>query len=67
MEYVVWRWQTEESELFAEDDDEEAASNVITYEQYIKLTDYLKQKENPALLPTQTGKRSDLPPGCSTK
>ena len=67
MEYVVWRWQTEESELFAEDDDEEATSNVITYEQYIKLTDYLKQKENPALLPTQTGKRSDLPPGCSTK
>ena len=35
----------------AEDDDEEAASNVVTYEQYIKLTDYLKQKENPALLP----------------
>ena len=53
MEYVVWRWQTEESELFAEDDDEDAASDVITYEQYIKLTDYLKQKENPALLPIQ--------------
>ena len=53
MEYVVWRWQTEESDLFAEDDDEEATSNVITYEQYIKLTDYLKQKENPALLPIQ--------------
>ena len=53
MEYVVWRWQTEDSNLFAEDDDEEATSNVITYEQYIKLTDYLKQKENPALLPIQ--------------
>ena len=53
MEYVAWRWQTEDSNLFAEDDDEEAASNVITYEQYIKLTDYLKQKENPALLPIQ--------------
>ena len=53
MEYVVWRWQIEESDLFAEDDDEEATSNVITYEQYIKLTDYLKQKENPALLPIQ--------------
>ena len=53
MEYVVWRWQTEESELFAEDDDEDAASDVISYEQYIKLTDYLKQKENPALLPIQ--------------
>ena len=26
---------------------------MITYEQYIKLTDYLKQKENPALLPIQ--------------
>ena len=53
MEYVVWRWQTEDSNLFAEDDDEEATSNVITYEQYVKLTDYLKQKENPALLPIQ--------------
>ena len=53
MEYVVWRWQAEDSNLFAEDDDEEAASNVITYEQYIKLTEYLKQKENPALLPIQ--------------
>ncbi len=53
MEYVVWRWQTEDSNLFAEEDDEEASSEVITHEQYIKLTDYLKQKENPALLPIQ--------------
>ena len=53
MEYVVWRWQTEDSNLFAEDDEVEDTSNIITYEQYIKLTDYLKQKENPALLPIQ--------------
>ena len=53
MEYVVWRWQIEESELFAEEDDEEATSEVITHEQYTRLTDYLKQKENPALLPIQ--------------
>ena len=51
MEYVVWRWQAEESELFAEDDEAEDTSNVI--EQYTRLTDYLKQKENPALLPIQ--------------
>ena len=53
MEYVVWRWQTEDSNLFAEDDEVKDTSNIITYEQYIKLTDYLKQKENPALLPIQ--------------
>ena len=53
MEYVVWRWQTEDSNLFAEDDEVEDTSNIITYEQYIKLTDYLKQKGNPALLPIQ--------------
>ena len=53
MEYVVWRWQTEESNLFAEDDEVEDPSNVITHEQYIRLTDYLKEKKNPALLPIQ--------------
>ena len=53
MEYVVWRWQTEEADLFAEEDDEEATSEVITHEQYTRLTDYLKKKENPALLPIQ--------------
>ena len=53
MQYVVLRKKKESYELFAEDDDDAAPVPTITHEQFLKLTDYLKAKDNPALLPIQ--------------
>lgn len=52
MEYVVWRTQEESCDLFDEEA-QETAESTLTYEQYRKLTDFLEQKQNPALLPVQ--------------
>jgi integrase len=53
MQYVVWRGQKEEYELFSNEDGEAAPAPTLTHEQFRKLEDFLKAKDNPALLPIQ--------------
>lgn len=53
MDYVTWRGTADEYELFADECGEENPIPVISYGQYQLLIDFLKGKENPALLPIQ--------------
>ena len=53
MQYVVWRGKKEEYELFSDEDGETASTSTLSYEQYQRLEDFLKKKNNPALLPIQ--------------
>lgn len=53
MQYVVMRKKQESYELFSDDNSDELTVPIITYEQYTALTDWLKKKNNPALLPIQ--------------
>ncbi len=52
MQYVKLRGRKQEADIFAEGTEEEETP-VISHEQYEKLTDYLKEKQNPALLAVQ--------------
>jgi integrase len=53
MQYIKIRQKQESYELFNEDSEDGLNVPTISYEQYKALTDYLKKKENPALLPIQ--------------
>ena len=53
MQYVVWRGKKDDYELFSEDNGEVATIPTLTHEMYLKLEDFLKSKDNPALLPIQ--------------
>ena len=55
MQYVVYRKNVEEYDLFVEDETTEDVPIVptITYMQYLELNKMLKKKNNPALLPIQ--------------
>ena len=53
MQYVVWRGKKESYELFSENDGDAVSVPTITHEHFLKLTDFLKAKDNPALLPIQ--------------
>ena len=53
MQYVRLRGRKEEADIFCDDDTDTVSRPTITHEQYLKLTGYLKGKENPALLPVQ--------------
>ena len=53
MQYVVWRGKKEEYELFSDEDGETTSTPTLSYEQYQRLEDFLKKKNNPALLPIQ--------------
>ena len=53
MQYVVWRGKKEEYELFSDEDGDVTSAPTISHEQYLKLEDFLKKKDNPALLPIQ--------------
>ena len=53
MQYVVWRGKKEEYELFSDEDGETASTPTLSYEQYQRLEDFLKKKNNTALLPIQ--------------
>ena len=53
MQYVVWRGKKEEYELFSDEDGDVTSAPTISYEQYLQLEDFLKKKDNPALLPIQ--------------
>lgn len=53
MQYVVWRGKKEEYELFSDEDGETTSTPTLSYDQYQRLEDFLKKKNNPALLPIQ--------------
>ena len=53
MQYVVWRGKKEEYELFADEDGEVDNAPTIDHQQFLMLEDFLKKKDNPALLPMQ--------------
>ncbi len=53
MQYVVRRSKGEDYDLFESGTEQEGAVPTITHEQYQSLTDYLKAKNNAALLPIQ--------------
>ncbi|MBD8946139.1 MAG: site-specific integrase [Clostridiales bacterium] len=53
MQYVKLRGRKDEADIFCEDEADTVSTPTITHEQYLKLTDYLKGKDNPALLPVQ--------------
>ena len=53
MQYVVWRGKKEEYELFSQEDGDTPAVPILTHEQFQALEDFLKKKDNPALLPIQ--------------
>ncbi|MCI9086734.1 MAG: site-specific integrase [Clostridia bacterium] len=52
MQYVIRREKKEEVNIF-ENDNNGSETQTITHNQYLKLTEYLKDKNNPALLPLQ--------------
>ena len=53
MQYIKIRQKQESYELLNGDSEDGLTVPTISYEQYKALTDYLKKKENPALLPIQ--------------
>ena len=53
MQYVIRREKKKSYELFSVDDGDTTSAPTITHEQFLKLTEFLKAKENPALLPIQ--------------
>ena len=53
MQYVVWRGKKENYELFSDENGETASTPTLTHEQYLRLEDFLRAKDNPALLPIQ--------------
>ena len=53
MQYVKLRGRKEDVDIFSEDESDAVSTPTLSYEQYTKLTDWLKGKENPALLPVQ--------------
>lgn len=53
MQYVVWRGKKEDYDLFSDEDSDTASTPTLSHEQFCKLEDFLKAKDNPALLPIQ--------------
>lgn len=60
MQYVVWRGKKEEYELFSYEDGETTSTPTLSYDQYQRLEDFLKKKNNPALLPIQIALRRSM-------
>ena len=53
MQYVVWRGKKEDYDLFSGEDGNTDSTPTLSHEQYLKLEEFLKKKDNPALLPIQ--------------
>ena len=53
MQYVVWRGKKEDYDLFSDKDGNTDSTPTLSHEQYLKLEEFLKKKDNPALLPIQ--------------
>ena len=53
MQYVVWRGKKEDYDLFSDEDGNTDSTPTLSHEQYLKLEEFLKKKDNPALLPIE--------------
>ena len=53
MQYVVMHNSDDDVDIFATDEDAEKEVNAITHEQFLSLIGFLKEKDNPAVLPIQ--------------
>ncbi len=53
MQYVKLRGRKQETDIFSDNEEDTVAIQTITHEQYLKLAEFLKGKDNPALLPVQ--------------
>ena len=53
MQFVKLRGRRDDTDIFAEDDEGIPETSTITHEQYLALTNHLKKKKSPALLPLQ--------------
>ena len=53
MQYVVIRRPTQQVDLFGTGDEDVSQTKTITYEQFQKITEYLKKKKNASLLAIQ--------------
>ena len=53
MQYIRLRGRKEEADIFCGEEAEAVSRPTITHGQYLKLTGYLKDRKNPALLPVQ--------------
>ena len=53
MQYVVWQGKKEDYDLFSDEDGNTDSTPTLSHEQYLKLEEFLKKKDNPALLPIQ--------------
>ena len=53
MQYVRLRGRKKEADIFCGEEAEAVSRPTITHGQYLKLTGYLKDRKNPALLPVQ--------------
>ena len=53
MQYVVWRGKKEDYDLFSDEDGNTDSTPTLSHEQHLKLEEFLKKKDNPALLPIQ--------------
>ena len=53
MQDVVWRGKKEDYDLFSDEDGNTDSTPTLSHEQYLKLEEFLKKKDNPALLPIQ--------------
>ncbi len=69
MQYIKIRQKQDSYELWGGDSEDGLTVPTISYEQYKALTDYLKKKENPALLPIQIAYYTGLRIGevCATE
>ena len=53
MPYVILRGNKERYEMFSDEDGEIVSTPTLTHEQFMELEEFLKSKNNPALLPIQ--------------
>lgn len=53
MQYVKLRGRKQEADIFSDSEENAAHASTITHGQYLKLTGFLEEKNNPALLPVQ--------------
>ena len=53
MQYVKLRGRKQETDIFLDSEEDTASIPTITHEQFQKLEEFLKAKDNPALLPVQ--------------
>ena len=53
MQYVKLRGRKQETVIFSDSEEDTSSIPTITHEQFQKLEEFLKAKDNPALLPVQ--------------